>query len=105
MQAMVNEKFRENVPAWESFSGGSNEKFAGFFGASLALRADAAGWQTHERVTYLLFMIHAFQSLEQEVVRKQVLQLVSLPLWHALSRGRLQVHTCILVLLSIGSAT
>ena len=45
----------------------------------------------HERVTYLLFIIHAFQSLEQEAVRVQVLKLVSLPLWHALSRGRLQV--------------
>jgi intron-binding protein aquarius len=90
-QAMVNEKFRENVPAWDGFAGGPPEKFASFFGAVLALRGDAAGWQTHERVTYLLFIIHCFQSLEQEAVRKQALQLVSLPLWHALSRGRLQV--------------
>ena len=89
-QVMVNEKFRENVPAWDGFVGGP-EKFAAFFGAVLALRGNAAGWQTHERVTYLLFIIHCFQSLEQEAVRKQALQLVSLPLWRALSRGRLQV--------------
>ncbi|CAL8471736.1 g11278 [Coccomyxa elongata] len=91
IMAMVNEKFRENVPAWDGFVGGP-EKFAAFFGAVLALRRNAAGWQTHERVTYLLFIIHCFQSLEQEAVRKQALQLVSLPLWHALSRGRLQLE-------------
>lgn len=32
------------------------------------------------------------QSLEDEAVRAQVLRLVSLPLWHALSRGRLQLE-------------
>lgn len=32
------------------------------------------------------------QSLEDELVRAQVLRLVSLPLWHALSRGRLQLE-------------
>ena len=46
----------------------------------------------HERVSYLLFAIHAFQSLENEAVRGQALQLVSLPTWHALSRGRLQLE-------------
>ena len=32
------------------------------------------------------------QSLEDEAVRAQALRLVSLPLWHALSRGRLQLE-------------
>ena len=32
------------------------------------------------------------QSLEEELVRGQVLRLVSLPLWHSLSRGRLQLE-------------
>ncbi|BDA47113.1 probable NFX1-type zinc finger-containing protein 1 at C-terminar half [Coccomyxa sp. Obi] len=91
IMAMVNEKLREGVPAWDGFVGGA-DKFAAFFGAVLALRGNAAGWQTHERVTYLLFIIHCFQSLEQEAVRKQALQLVSLPLWHALSWGRLQLE-------------
>ncbi|KAK9820367.1 hypothetical protein WJX72_009525 [[Myrmecia] bisecta] len=62
---MVNEKFREN--------------------AERPLR-------THERISYLLFAIHCFQSLESEMVRSQALKLVSLPLWHALSRGRLQLE-------------
>lgn len=92
---MVNEKFRENVPAWSSFSVRA-EALPALFERILALRAPATGpggrpWHTHERVTYLVFGIHAFQSLENEAVRRQVLRLVSLPLWHALSRGRLQV--------------
>ena len=48
--------------------------------------------RNYERVSYLLFAIHAFQSLENEAVRGQALQLVSLPTWHALSRGRLQLE-------------
>ena len=98
MQAMVNEKFRENVPAWNAFSR-QPEKFPAFFARVLALlgggSANSGGAsalkQMHERVTFLLFIIHVFQSLEQEAVRSQALKLVSLPLWHALSRGRLQV--------------
>ena len=90
-QAMVNEKFRENVPAWNSFEQ-QREKFPAFFARVLGLLGmEDALQHMHERVTYLLFIIHAFQSLEQEAVRVQVLKLVSLPLWHALSRGRLQV--------------
>lgn len=46
----------------------------------------------HERTSYLRFSIHAFQSLEDEMTRTQVLRLVSLPLWHALSPGRLQLE-------------
>ena len=90
MQTMVNEKFRENVPAWTGFSAHMG-KFPAFFGRVVRLQSSARAWQTHERVTYLLFFIHAFQSLEQEAVRAQALKLVSLPLWYSLSRGRLQV--------------
>lgn len=44
-----------------------------------------------EKTNYLLFMINAFQSLEDEIVSETVLQLVSLRLWHSLSSGRFQV--------------
>lgn len=94
-QVMVNEKFREGVLAWAGFAS-RPDVLPSLFARIYALRAPAAGpggraWYTHERVTYLLFAIHAFQSLENEAVRRQVLRLVSLPLWYALSRGRLQV--------------
>jgi hypothetical protein len=92
MQTMVNEKFRENVPAWTGFAA-NMDKFPAFFSRVVSLQNSDHAWQTHERVTYLLFFIHAFQSLEQEAVRTQALKLVSLPLWHLLSRGRLQVSS------------
>ena len=90
LQTMVNEKFRENVPAWTGFSA-HMDKFPAFFSRVVKLQTAERAWQTHERVTYILFFIHAFQSLEQEAVRSQALKLVSLPLWYSLSRGRLQV--------------
>ena len=45
-----------------------------------------------ERTSYLVFMINVFQSLENELIRSVALPLVSLPLWHSLSPGRLQVR-------------
>jgi intron-binding protein aquarius len=45
-----------------------------------------------ERTSYLVFMINLFQSLENETIRAVALPLVSLPLWQALSPGRLQAR-------------
>ena len=89
MVVMVNEKFRENVPAWEGF-GPFPDHIPAFFQQLYGLRA-ARQLQMHERVSYLVFFIHAFQSLENDAVSKQVLRLVQLPMWHSLSPGRLQV--------------
>jgi hypothetical protein len=60
----------------------------------LELRAaDApAALSQHERTSYVLFFTNVFASLEDEMVRAQALRLVSLPLWHALSPGRLQLE-------------
>eukprot|EP00878_Enallax_costatus_P017916 GHUV01018838.1.p1 GENE.GHUV01018838.1~~GHUV01018838.1.p1 ORF type:complete len:1128 (+),score=501.36 GHUV01018838.1:269-3652(+) len=93
MLIMVNEKFRETVPPWTAFHT-HKDVFPAFFQRVLALRTPAARAQLaqHESTAYLLFMINAFQSLEDEMVRAQVLKLVSLPLWHGLSHGRLQLE-------------
>uniref|UniRef100_A0A383WJ31 Uncharacterized protein n=1 Tax=Tetradesmus obliquus TaxID=3088 RepID=A0A383WJ31_TETOB len=90
---MVNEKFREGVPAWTAFHS-RQEVFPGFFSRLLALRLPERWSQLaqHEATAYLLFMINAFQSLEDEMVRPQALRLVSLPIWHGLSHGRLQLE-------------
>ena len=45
-----------------------------------------------ERTMYVVFIINVFQSLENETIRAVALPLVSLPLWHALSPGRLQAR-------------
>jgi intron-binding protein aquarius len=143
---MVNEKFREGVPAWGCFQGRQvrlavllllatrvlgargrghaksillgallrccsrlhnltpapapriiprplllQEAFAAFF-ARLVTLPDAAPLSPHQRLARLVFFINAFQSLETPLVAAQVLRLVSLPLWHALSPGRLQLE-------------
>ncbi|EFJ49751.1 hypothetical protein VOLCADRAFT_104194 [Volvox carteri f. nagariensis] len=89
---MVNEKFRENIPAWACFHT-REDAFPGFFKRVLSLKEGREGkLRMHERTAYVLFMIRSFQSLEDEMVRAQVLRVVSLPLWHALSPGRLQLE-------------
>ena len=86
---MVNEKFRENVPAWDGFSQ-REDALPGFFNHVTTLKTGRQLRQ-HEKVSYLMFAINAFQSLENSAVRARVLKLASLPLWHALSEGRRQV--------------
>eukprot|EP00775_Hariotina_reticulata_P008502 gene8502-8684_t len=90
---MVNDKFREGVAPWTCFNT-RKDAFPAFFGRVLALRAGSRRQQLaqHELTSYLLFIINAFQSLEDEMVRPQVLKLVSLPIWHGLSPGRLQLE-------------
>ena len=88
MVVMLNEKFRENVPAWEGFAA-YPAHIPVFF--QRLFQADRGALRMHERVSFLVFFIHAFQSLEHDAVSKQVLRLVQLPLWHSLSPGRRQV--------------
>eukprot|EP00798_Chlamydomonas_sp_ICE-L_P018650 gene18650-25166_t len=89
---MVNEKFRENIDPWLSFKS-KETVFPDFFKRVLALlEAPESTLKMHEKTAYLLFTINIFQSLENEMVRGQALRLVSLPLWMALSSGRLQLE-------------
>lgn len=87
---MVNEKFRENVPAWDGFKQ-REDALPGFFNRVVTLKTGRQLRQ-HEKVSYLMFAINAFQSLENSAVRARMLKLASLPLWHALSQGRLQLE-------------
>lgn len=88
---MVNEKFREGVSAWDCFAS-RGEAFPGFFNRVVTLK-QGKQFRQHEKVSYLMFAINAFQSLENAAVRARVLKLASLPLWHALSKNRLQVDS------------
>eukprot|EP00898_Chlorokybus_atmophyticus_P006825 jgi/Chlat1/7143/Chrsp57S06803 len=80
---MINEKFRENVLAWDCFHT-EKEKFPGFFKRVIMLKKGERKLSVREKTHYL--------SLEDEMVRTQVLRLVSLQLWHCLSPGRLQTE-------------
>ncbi|KAJ7534618.1 hypothetical protein O6H91_13G103100 [Diphasiastrum complanatum] len=88
---MVNEKFRDNVPAWRCFHD-REDVFPSFFKRVLDIKNEDCTLTLKERTNYLLFMIHCFQSLEDKMVRSPVLRLVNLPLWQALSPGRLKME-------------
>ncbi|EHA8590451.1 RNA helicase aquarius [Cocos nucifera] len=94
MILMVNEKFRENVAAWICFHD-RKDVFKAFLWRVLRLKEQGRTLSIAEKTNYLLFMINAFQSLEDEVVSETILKLVSLQIWHSLSFGRLQMELCL----------
>lgn len=93
MILMVNEKFRENVAAWVCFYD-RKDIFKGFLERVLRLK-EGREVSIAEKTNYLVFMINAFQSLEDEVVSETVLRLASLQSWHSLSYGRFQMELCL----------
>lgn len=93
MILMVNEKFRENVAAWGCFYD-RKDVFTGFLERVLRLK-EGRELTIAEKTNYLVFMINAFQSLEDEIVRETVLRLASLRSWHSLSYGRFQMELCL----------
>ncbi|CAI0461792.1 unnamed protein product [Linum tenue] len=93
MILMVNEKFRENVAGWRCFYD-RKEAFKGFLERVLRLK-EGKDMSIAEKTNYLVFMINAFQSLEDDVVREIVLKLAHLKSWHSLSYGRFQMELSI----------
>ncbi|XP_055013721.1 LOW QUALITY PROTEIN: RNA helicase aquarius [Boleophthalmus pectinirostris] len=90
---IVNEKFRENVPAWEVFKK-QPEHFPWFFCSVMesVLQGERAGLTLREQTVLLLFLDHCFNSLEVDLIREQVQQLISLPMWMCLLPARLQLE-------------
>ncbi|XP_043691162.1 RNA helicase aquarius isoform X2 [Telopea speciosissima] len=93
MILMINEKFRENVAPWTCFYD-RRDVFKGFLERVLRLKEQEKASSIAEKTNYLLFMINAFQSLEDEIVSETVLKLASLKSWHSLSFGRFQMELC-----------
>ncbi|KAK7308329.1 hypothetical protein VNO77_41931 [Canavalia gladiata] len=90
---MVNEKFRENVAAWTCFHE-RKDAFKGFLERVLRLK-EGRELSIAEKTNYLVFMINAFQSLEDEVVSRTILKLANLKSWYSLSYGRFQMELCL----------
>ncbi|XP_039598060.1 RNA helicase aquarius isoform X2 [Polypterus senegalus] len=88
---MVNEKFRENVPAWETFKK-NPEHFPYFFKCVLnsSLTEEGDSFSLKEQTVQILFLDHCFNSLEVDLIRSQVQQLISLPMWVCLLPARLE---------------
>nr|XP_058954982.1 RNA helicase aquarius-like [Pocillopora verrucosa] len=87
---MVNEKFREGVPPWESFKQ-NPEEFHGFFQRIMEISlADEDMVTIKEQSIVLTFLIHCFNSLEMDLIREQLQHLVSLSMWISLLPERLE---------------
>ncbi|TRY75128.1 hypothetical protein TCAL_00660 [Tigriopus californicus] len=85
---MINEKFRERVPAWNSFQLKS-EHFTCFFEKVLKLSLeDKSDVTLQEQKFVLVFLDHCFTSMEIDLIRVQVQKLVSLPMWASLLERR-----------------
>ncbi|KZV18920.1 intron-binding protein aquarius-like [Dorcoceras hygrometricum] len=93
MILMVNEKFRETMAAWICFYE-RKETFKAFIERVLRLK-EGRLLSVAEKTNYLLFMINAFQSLEDEIVSEKIMRLASLECWHSLSYGRFQMELCL----------
>ncbi|XAR61582.1 hypothetical protein NMG60_11016040 [Bertholletia excelsa] len=93
MILMINEKFRENVAAWICFYD-RKDMFKAFLERVLRLK-EGRTLSIAEKTNYLLFMINAFQSLEDDIVSRNILRLASLQCWHSLSYGRFQMELCL----------
>jgi len=76
---MINEKFRERLPAWQIIEL-TPEHFSHFFSEVLGLLLDE-GPPFSQQIEMVTFLNNAFNSLEVEFVRQEVGRLCSLPIW------------------------
>lgn len=84
---MVNEKFREGVAAWDCFHD-REEVFPQLFERILGLRSEKMIVQ--EKTHYIVFLIGCFQSLEDAMIRKECMRLVSIQLWGSANPQRIE---------------
>ncbi|KAJ3221225.1 hypothetical protein HK099_003677 [Clydaea vesicula] len=80
---LINEKFRQKFTGVFEVLTTDSEKFSSFFRKVLELLLDEKlNYQT--RCFLLIFLINSFSSQENEVVRSNVLKLVSISIWNCL---------------------
>jgi intron-binding protein aquarius len=74
---LLNEKYRQETITWESYFK-TEEEFKSFLKQVLSLYESLT---RIEKFIYLEFLMNIYESLEVDVIRKNLLKLVSLPLW------------------------
>lgn len=80
---LVQVKSRENIPVWTAFSS-DPARFSSLFRRILSLSLDVS-LDSQIRSAVLSFLIVAFQSLDNGLVRKECAPLVSISIWHNLA--------------------
>ena len=86
--SLVNLKAREGVAVWSHFHA-EPDRFAAFITRVVDLERSRP--MSYAALTeWTTFMVHAYASLEDEMVRAHFLRLVSLPMWETLTPRHLQ---------------
>ena len=86
---MVNEKFREAVPAWDCFQD-SPKQFGHFFEQVMRMLLDTRHVSLLERMILVIFLDHAYNSLEVDCIREVVQQTLLLSSWVSLHKSLLE---------------
>lgn len=81
---ITNAKKREHLDTWGVFADRPLD-FATLFRRTLTLSLDTTSFSLAIRAQILSFVIHAFQSLDTAIVRKECAPLVSISTWHNIS--------------------
>ncbi|KAL2866851.1 RNA helicase aquarius [Aspergillus lucknowensis] len=87
---IVSVKQREHLPIWDIFSDRPDD-FSNLFHRILSMSIDQS-LPTFSRLSILSFMISAFQSLENVLIRKECAPLVSISIWHNLHSEEAREH-------------
>ena len=102
MAAIINEKFRENVPAWKAFTDNPqapsqeirDENFGNFLRHVQKLLLDEHESFTPtnylEKRVLLVFLDHLYNSLEEDMIRDKIQHTLLLSMWINLIPGRLK---------------
>ncbi|RAH52918.1 DEAD helicases superfamily protein [Aspergillus piperis CBS 112811] len=80
---IVSVKQREHLPIWDTFSDRPAD-FSNLFHRILSMSVDPS-LGTSSRLSIVSFIISAFQSVENPLIRKECAPLVSISIWHNLS--------------------
>ncbi|KAL9104746.1 MAG: hypothetical protein Q9163_000358 [Psora crenata] len=80
---LISTKARESLPTWDILAD-HHIRFSSFFRRVLALSLDTT-LSANVRTLVLHFLVNAFQSLDNGLVRKECAPLVSISIWHNLA--------------------
>ncbi|CAG8108974.1 unnamed protein product [Penicillium salamii] len=80
---IISVKHREHLPIWDIFSDRADD-FSNLFHRILSMSIDPS-LPTRSRLSIISFIISAFQSLENVLIRKECAPLVSISVWHNLA--------------------
>lgn len=87
---LINEKFRERIPAWQSFES-HTEPFKAFFQhLSHAMLDTTNTFSLKEQMNMVIFLNHLYNSIESDLIRGEISNTISYHVLSCLSEGQLQ---------------